>query len=237
MLEQAMDDLSIILGARFYLREGEHAIFGKHFRDLPALSIGHAGGVSCQLTMLPQLPALARSLDRADEAPAVLFDGSGDLPGLALDSLRLRSRAEDPVLAGLSSGLTELCDRDPAAKPLAEGLRGELAELRRDVAALPPKELGVTAGPAGLALTERYAVLLAAGACVGMWRHRTEDGVLADTLWPRLALRRLLDRLRPEWLPTESDLDDALFTELFERAAAGLGFGLDAGPVSRRLPE
>jgi alkylation response protein AidB-like acyl-CoA dehydrogenase len=90
LLEQAMDELAVVLGARFYLREGDSAIFGKHFRDLPALSIGHAGGVSCQLTVLPQLPALCRSLERAQPAPAALFDGTAELPGLALTSLRLR---------------------------------------------------------------------------------------------------------------------------------------------------
>jgi hypothetical protein len=236
LLEQAMDDLAVILGARFYLREGDSAIFGKHFRDLPALSIGHAGGVSCQLTVLPQLPPLCRSLERARPAPAALFDGTAELPGLALDSLRLRSTPEDPVLAGLSGLLADLTAADPSAdtRALAAELRAELAELRQDVAATPPRELGVLAGPTALRLTDRYAVVLAAAACLGTWRHGNRS-VSGDTSWLRLALHRLLARSRPGAVEQPASLDEALCTELTERAGNGLDFCLDAAPVHRRL--
>jgi alkylation response protein AidB-like acyl-CoA dehydrogenase len=234
LLEQAMDELAVILGARFYLREGDQAIFGKHFRDLPALSIGHAGGVSCQLTMLPQLPQLARSLDRAAQAPTALFDDSAELPKLALDALRLRSGPTDPVLAGLPDLLTALrrADRTEDTAALAAELLAELAELRYDIAATTPHDLGVLAPPAALALTERYATLLAAAACLGTWRHRRRSG---DTAWIRLALHRLLARSRPGVLVQPAELDEALFTELTERAAHGQDFCLDAGRVHRQL--
>ena len=60
VLRDAMHRLSLVLGAHFYLREGRYAIFGKHLRDLPAHTFGHAGRAACQLTMLPQLLMLAR---------------------------------------------------------------------------------------------------------------------------------------------------------------------------------
>src|SRR6202042_640085 len=43
ILGEALYELSIILGARFYVREGEHAIFQNLTRDAPVLALGHAG--------------------------------------------------------------------------------------------------------------------------------------------------------------------------------------------------
>ncbi|MGI3203474.1 acyl-CoA dehydrogenase family protein [Streptomyces sp. GLT-R25] len=59
LLSRTVRDLSVVLGARFYLREGEHAVFGKHLRDLPVLSLGHAGPTACLATLIPQLRRLA----------------------------------------------------------------------------------------------------------------------------------------------------------------------------------
>ncbi|MQY22619.1 acyl-CoA dehydrogenase family protein [Nocardia macrotermitis] len=47
LLEDAVRELSVVLGARFYLRTGRYALFGKHFRDLLALSICRGSESSC----------------------------------------------------------------------------------------------------------------------------------------------------------------------------------------------
>src|SRR5207249_122565 len=60
LLMDAMDELSTVLGARSYLRDGRYAIFQKMARDLPTAGFGHASRAACRVTVLPQLPRLAR---------------------------------------------------------------------------------------------------------------------------------------------------------------------------------
>ncbi|MDX6765085.1 acyl-CoA dehydrogenase, partial [Streptomyces sp. F8] len=90
VLTETMYDLSIVLGSGFYTREGTLGIFQKHVRDVPVLSLGHAGTVACQATVIPQMPRLARSSWFVeDEAPAGLFRLHGDLPPLRTEQLSL----------------------------------------------------------------------------------------------------------------------------------------------------
>lgn len=225
LLEDAMNALSVILGARFYLREGEYAGFGKHIRDLPPLGIGHAGGVSCQLTMLPQLPRRLRRL--GDRAPAALFAVGAPLPGLDLTKLRLLGPAGDPLLATLREDLATL----PGTPALAT-IATALDDLVTEVAAVPARELGVQASPAALACTERYSLLLAAAATTGYRRHNP-----AELPWLSLALSRLAARLAPApTLPAvPPDIEEALLADLVTRAEQGFGFCLDRDPVHRSL--
>lgn len=224
LVEDALGDLTVLLGARSYLREGRYAFVGKHLRDVAGLSIGHAGGVSCQLTVLPELPGI--DLAREHAAPA-LFDTS-PLPPLDLAALRLRGGRADPLLATLPAAL-DACGGGPELKGLADGVRAELDAVLGAAAALPVTERGVTAGARSLALTDRYAWLLAAAACLGT--HRAVGG----PLW----LRAMLERIgqRSGRLP-ESPVAEpaaALFAELEARAEAGVSFDLDPEPVARRL--
>ncbi|WP_424187561.1 acyl-CoA dehydrogenase [Actinokineospora sp. G85] len=211
LLEEAMNSLSVVLGARFYLREGAYAGFGKHMRDLPPLGIGHAGGVSCQLTLLPQLARLLR--ERADPAPVELFAAGAALPELNLAGLRLFAPSGDPLLAELAG----------------TRMAPHLADLTAEAAALPARDTGVAAPPAALGLTDRYAVLLAAAAVTGHARHNPTPGGWADR-----ALDRLVDRLAPApALPGPAN--EALFADLLDRATTGHGLGLDRDPVTRTL--
>lgn len=224
LVEDALSDLTVLLGARSYLREGRYAFVGKHLRDIAGLSIGHAGGVSCQLTVLPELPGL--DLTRESAGPA-LFDDS-TLPPLSLAALRLRGGRADPLLATLPAALDH-CGGDRELKGLADGLRAELTAVLRAAAELPMTERTVTASARSLALTERYAWLLAAAACCGA--HQAAG----RPLW----LRAMLERIgqRSGRLPESPVAEPAavLFAELESRAEAGVSFDLDPEPVARRL--
>lgn len=222
VLEDAMASLSVVLGARFYLRNGDWAPFGKHYRDLPALAIGHAGGVSCQLAILPQLRRLTR-LDRADLSDVVDETGE-ELPPLELDALTLRARRGDRSLATLSGEL----DRTPGA-PGTAPIREALDELCRSAARLEPADSGVTAPAPALRLTEDYCLLVAASAVLG---HERRSG---DSPWTRRARERLAYRLGRGPATTSPDLTRDVFTELHDRARAGRGFDPGGRPVARRL--
>ncbi|UGQ57586.1 acyl-CoA dehydrogenase [Rhodococcus pyridinivorans] len=215
MLEDTMRSLSVLLGARFYLRRGPYAMFGKHFRDIPALAIGHAGGVSCQLTILSQLARITR-LDGADLPDS---DTADVLPPVRFDELALVGRSADPMLLGLRARLDPVDDIDRA-------LAHALGQLSHGARALGPAATGVATTPSALRLTERYALLVAAGAVT-----LASDGKDA---WARRAKRRLVARLYRQRIPAPDD--GTVLTELLGRAEHGRAFDLAARPVARRLP-
>ncbi|MFH8747477.1 acyl-CoA dehydrogenase [Streptomyces rimosus] len=233
MLEQSLYQLSLLLGARFYIREGPHAVFGKIYRDAPVLSLGHAGGTACLLTIVPQLPLLARRAWQAAQPPAALFDQDAPLPGLDFQQLSVSGGGSDVLAASLLAE-AEQPSGHPEVDALVDALAAELHTLRQQCSALPAAERGPGAGPGTFALAERYTVLLAAAACLGVWRRhrgRPGSGPLGDTQWIHAALTRLAMRigLSDGLLPPEAS--EGLFTELTRRVNTSLSCCLDASPI------
>ncbi|NBM17278.1 acyl-CoA dehydrogenase [Streptomyces sp. GC420] len=213
LLTDTMHDLSIVLGARFYIRDGEHGIFQKHLRDMPVLSLGHAGSAACQATIIPQLSRLARRSWFTDEpAPAELFRPRSDLPEIPFDALTLASGRD-----ALSASLVASADELPAGTPeeravhaLAVTMTDELRRLQEASRALAPQDRTALASPATFALADRYTVLLAAASAIGVWQQASHEGgdtFLADPAWLAAALHRLARRLgrRPADLPASVD--------------------------------
>ncbi|MEO6089054.1 MAG: acyl-CoA dehydrogenase [Umezawaea sp.] len=147
LLVNALDRVAELLGAYSYLREGPTGLVQKLLRDLRLVGFGHVARAACQMSLLPQLPMLARRSWRtgAPEVPG-LFDIGGDLPDLRFDRFAVHAGGFDPVTSTLH-GTTEL---------------GALAET---CAALPMSGLGVDAPPAHYDLVTRYAELFTK-ACV-----------------------------------------------------------------------
>ena len=200
MLSETMEELSIVLGARFYVREGEFGMFQKHARDLPVLSLGHAGSAACQATIIPQLPRLARrAWFKGDPAPDTLFRAGDDLPELPFQRLALAS-GRDSLTASLVAAVDQLPSRTPgevAVHGAALRFLEELNQLQEDTLALSPQDRTALASPASFALADRYTVLLAAASVIGVWRQARdgEDAFLADPSWAAAALHRLAQRL------------------------------------------
>lgn len=244
LLIDAMNRLASVLGASFYLRRGEHAIFQKLLRDLPPASFGHLARVAAQMTMLPQLPLLARrSWLVAEPAPASTFLLDGPLPVLPFDGLALAAGGHDHLTAALVAAHDGLADdragrasqRDRhALRALTARFVAELTALKAGCAAVAPHELTASAPAERYELAARYAVVLAASACVNVWWHNQEhDHFVRDPAWLIAALGRLAARLGaspPPLLP--DDVGARLFAELMTRYEAGHGFDL----ANRALP-
>jgi hypothetical protein len=238
LIDEAMDGLAVVLGARSYLRTGEYAVVGRHRRDLPLLAIGHAGGTACLLTIMPQLPALARRSWLAaagTPAPEELFDADAKLPALDLSQLRVAGSGQDPL------GLTLLHAADDPElgesaelRRLVRDLADQLRRLAKEAISAPPCEGGPAAGPAAFDRARECALLWAAAACVGTWRVQRARGAefLGGTAWITAALGRLANRLSGCHRPLPPSLDHVLFTEMLGRLAAGQAFCLDPAPVS-----
>ena len=184
MLSEAVEDLWIVLGARYYVRRGRvRDLPEARTSYLPVLSLGHAGSAACQLTMLPQLLMLARrSWLTTEPAEPALFRLSGPLPPLRYDQLAVISSA-DPLAASLLSGADAVADGElrAACAPFVAALR----DLRVQLSALAPRDVGPAAGPDAFALTARYAAVLAPSACLNVWRTaRTASCPTPPGCWP-----------------------------------------------------
>ncbi|MEV6052207.1 acyl-CoA dehydrogenase family protein [Streptomyces sp. NPDC052107] len=241
MLQDNSYRLGVLLGARSYVREGPYAGFQKAARDLPVVALAHASGAVCLSNIVPQLPRLAErawrpALDRVPSAPAVpetLFRLHDPLPALDFTRLELSTRGADS-LAGYLPALADELDREAAHRPeiaelarLADAFTAELADLTRRADALSPRDRTPVAGRRAFLLAERYAHLLAAAACLGVWRAAGPgDPFLADALWVTAALRRLAEHLGLSRQPLPESAVDALYEELAGRHRASHTFDL-----------
>ncbi|AUG78207.1 Acyl-CoA dehydrogenase [Kitasatospora sp. MMS16-BH015] len=236
MLIDAMDELRTVLGAQGFLREGRYAIFQKLHRDLAPAGFGHASRAACQVTILPQLPRLARRSWFTDaSAPAALFR-----IGTALDPLDFTALAAgSPRSDGLSAALVEIseqCPPDTLVGRLAARFRAELAALREECGRLAPRDITIGASPQAYALAGRYTVVLAAAACLGVWWHGR------DTARPPLdetslaaALDRLVGRLDGPSVLTTAERE-AVEEEMFRSAVRRLDDRRLFDLTARRIP-
>jgi hypothetical protein len=240
LLMDAMDALSRVLGAQFYIRDGGYGIFQKHLRDLAPAGFGHTARVACLSTVLPQLPRLARKgwLDDT-QPPAGVFHLGADLPPLPFERLSVSSGGRDSLSASLSAALGS-SELDGELRRLVLVVAAEQADLRRECAALAPGDLTVAARPEALRLAARYAAVLAATACVNIWLHNLHnvqnmerhDAFLSDPRWAVAALGRIAERVGRDPGQRPRHVTERLSAEVLSRHRDRRGFGLS----NRRLP-
>lgn len=233
LFQESAGSLSVVLGARAFLREGPYAVFQKHMRDLPVAALVHAGGTVCRATIIPQLPRLARRGWPAGEpAPDRLFQLAQDLPELDFTRLEVSAGRDDPLMATLTHA-TETLRADRLLGPLCAQLVAELQLLGQACEQLPPRDRTPLAGPGSFDLAKRYSLLLAAAACLGIWQfdRDNESRFLRDPGWLAAALGRLTARLGRPPIPEAAALLDPVFAELLRRYRENLAFDL----VGRRL--
>ncbi|QFR02143.1 acyl-CoA dehydrogenase [Streptomyces phaeolivaceus] len=234
LLLDAMDRLAELLGAHFYLREGPTALFQKLLRDLAPVGFGHIARAACQMSLLPQLPLLARRTwaRPGTEPPGDLFALAEALPPLRYDRLALHAAGRDPVTGSLHT----LPDASwaPDHTDLRTAVRRDhtaLVELAAECASLSPVDLGVDARPEHYDLVTRYVRLLSRTVHVQVWRHAHPGDFLADPAWLRAALHRSAPGPHGPG-PLPAPVEDALLTELLDRRATGRSFGLTARPLA-----
>ena len=234
LLIDAMDALSRVLGAQFYIRDGGYGIFQMHLRDLAPAGFGHTARVACLSTVLPQLPRLARKgwLDDT-QPPDGVFQPGADLPPLPFERLSIGSGGRDSLSASLSAAL-DSPQLDGELRRLVLVIAAEQDDVRRECAALTPGDLGVAARPEALRLAARYAAVLAAIACVNIWLHNREryDAFLSDPHWAVAALGRIAERAGRDPGQRPRHITERLSTEVLSRHRDRRGLGLS----NRRLP-
>jgi alkylation response protein AidB-like acyl-CoA dehydrogenase len=202
LVDHAMAQLSHVLGARYYLREGHaEGLFQKFLRDGAVVSLFDGSSLVCLDSLATQLPTLVkgRATDRALDASA-LFDLRRPLPPVQFNRLDLFGRGRDAVLESLPGLLRALDEDGPDTADAApyELLRRAAAQLHQRVAALDSAVLSHSAragqrnSARQFAHAQRYAELHAATAALGLWWHNRHwlGGFFATGHWLLAILQR-----------------------------------------------
>lgn len=232
MLE-TMGQLATTLGSASYLRDGGQAIFQKMARDLKPVAFGHVSRAACQMTILPQLPFLARRswLD-GEPGPDALFDREVELPPLDVTAFQISTGGRDGILPTLPAGCAALA-RDSSRDGLPDVATHVVDRFRRlteQSSALVPRDLAYPAATSAYDLTSDYVTVFAAACGIGVWRSARpdDDPFLAAPAWLHAGLLRLHAAADGRPVPVlPADVERRLLSELFRRHEARVGFGLN----------
>lgn len=213
LLSRAITDLIPLFGGAG--RDGDEfgRTFRLHLRDLSELPPGRTGEAASLASVVPQLTTLAarvwpQETGLESTPPAGLFRAGAALPAPVPG--QLTPAAPTDTLAAL---LLAAAGRAPF-QPGGDGagsdpirrlgrtvcvLAGEFLVLRKECMELAGRGPGSLASPRAFALAERYLLLQAAAACIGLWEEYRADedgsGFLADPAWLEGALVRIAVRL------------------------------------------
>jgi alkylation response protein AidB-like acyl-CoA dehydrogenase len=238
LLQDAARDLSTVLGQFHFSSRGRFGMFGKQLRDLPLIAQGHSGTAARQAMIIPQLAAFARNSWFQDgEPPATLFRPAEDLPELDPSAIAVTGLG-DPLAATLI-GCHELITGEgdlgghpevaPVLRQISDAFVEELAELRKECAEIPGDLRLALSSARMCALADRYALVLAAAACLGVWREQRQTApgsFLADPAWLTAALHRLGGQLGLRLPECPDDCQQRILDELLERHYAARSFDL-----------
>ncbi|MFF4020799.1 acyl-CoA dehydrogenase [Streptomyces sp. NPDC001843] len=234
MLRENLEELATVLGARGYDRGPLYGGFQKLARDLPVAGLGHSGTAVCQAVIVPQLSRLARTTwFTAAEPPADLFRPGAPLPGF--DHRALAHSGTGDLLSATLVAVAERLGAHASADPLHTALTRlaqifveELKVLRARCVALPGSA-GTAFDPQACVLADRYALVLAAAACLGVWEAQAGGGhFLAYPAWAVVALSRLGRRLGAQVPDLPAQAEAAVLAEVLERCRTGHSLDLYA---------
>ncbi|MEU9338006.1 hypothetical protein AB0D49_33410 [Streptomyces sp. NPDC048290] len=196
---------------------------------LPTRPPGHVLTASDPRTRIPetlfQPDAPLPALDLARPAHCPRAAGTdAPLESLAHHATRIEHAGDTATHPGCHAALSAQLDR------LAGAITG-LGEACAPLAAAGHKAL---LGPYARSLADRYALLVAAAACVGVWWQQRAHtrGFLAETCWLTAALHRIAGLL--DTAPTEPPLSclDRVHQEMLARFDGGLSYDLRAVPLA-----
>jgi alkylation response protein AidB-like acyl-CoA dehydrogenase len=198
--EEAIRNLAVILGARYYLRE-EFAwgIFQKVLRDSAVVSLFDGNTVinlnviSGQLRSLANFGTEARLDNRAETENSLksVFSLEEPLPSFDPGKLRLSNQGRNDVIQGLEISLKAISDwgsESGVDQQTIETIKVYVGKLIAEISNLHAVILNYSEGSEGapsqsLGMTEfskRYCLLHTAAACVHMWVYSRNKWMMTD---------------------------------------------------------
>lgn len=247
LIDHSCQQLSGVLGARYYMRE-QHAegIFQKFLRDGAIVSVFDGSTPVCLDSLATLLPSLAKTRQAQPTAAdtSALYNLQLELPPLPFERMSLFGRGRDAVVESLPGLLAQLAAL-PADQHLSSLRLGQLqqlgAQLASNLARLDQNILAESArrgsanSPAQFALAEHYIALHAGIAALGLWLHnRTRLGrFFAEGGWLQALLIRQGEALfHSGQLPAE--LCENLFQQLDYQRSQRQMFSLIHWPLAAK---
>lgn len=243
-LEKMQQDISVVLGARFYMRdEHDSGVFQKMLRDSSIISVFDGSSVVNLHALILQRKQLAKARSRRkpkdlaalQERLRNSFDLSTELPKFAPNRLELISRGADDVTQGLESALTAL---DSLENPLdATVLDCLKQQYQQFLAVLDAQDEAITKGAfehghdqsfESFEEAKHFCYIHAATACLHMWlhnRHQLGD-FFAQGQWLVLCADRLLGQITPNKPAVPLAYYEAVAEELLQLHAADKMFSI-----------
>ncbi|MER6128494.1 acyl-CoA dehydrogenase family protein [Streptomyces sp. NPDC001795] len=242
ILTEMVYDLSVVLGAESYATTGSYGMFQKAARDLPMIGLGSAGTAASRSAIIEHLlrvPDPAGSPGSSDACDRLFRPHDPDLPPVRPDELTLPAEG-DSLLASLPATVRSARaahgEFAGALGEAAEALATELRLLREDCVHLAGRPPAGGLSPRVYALADRYALIAAGAACLGVWRHGAGPGgggLLADPAWAAMALARIVGRLDRTAVRAPETGAEHLLTEVLDRFDDARSYDLYATPIGR----
>lgn len=218
-VEQVIQRISAVLGARYYLRE-EHwyGIFQKIVRDHSIISVFdgstavnlHAIALQIQQLATYHIETNISETPGIREQIATIFNLEKPLPDFDPNLLEMYNRGRDDILQGI-----ELAEADLADLPINSEAESQVVDRIMNLTNLLNQlihiqnqflvEQGIAYTPKYskssqlFDLAKTYCVLHTAVACLQMWLHnrKTLDSFFAQGEWLVICLTRLLEKIQP----------------------------------------
>jgi alkylation response protein AidB-like acyl-CoA dehydrogenase len=214
--EQAVQSLSVVLGARHFLREGHwHGMFQKVLRDISIVSL-FDGSTAVNLNIISsQLLSLCEEASPDASAAEMrlkqLFDLSAPLPAFEPERLSMFNKGTHDVVQAiphLDRWIDRVKQEGSLPADLIDGIQLQLHELKREYLLFKQTILTDPAGARNshgqtsemFELARRYCIFHAAAASVLLWvesRHALGE-FFAQGTWLQLGLHRLQKLFKPQ---------------------------------------
>lgn len=203
--ETVIRDLSVILGARFYLREShDFGVFQKVIRDNAIISLFDGSTIINLHALTLQLKSLCRRRvpgdtrrQDMDKRLADIFCLDRELKPFQYDRLDLFSKGNNLVLQGLDNTITTLSSMTVADTALHQDLLMYAVKIQEQALTIEALVLDAgynAANPESFEIAKKYCRMHAAVSCVNAWVYNryTLGEHFAAGEWLLLCLHRLL---------------------------------------------
>ncbi len=252
-LDQTLRNLSVVLGARHYLREGHcWGVFQKIIRDFPFTSVSHYSAVINLSHLAPQLQSLAEKRERgSEEKRAEMTDRlqktfclDEQLQPFDAEKLSLNSRGRDDVLQGFEMAVAEV--ESLKADSSVEGeVKASIVEMSRRLIEQLKRQEEMLVGRRGrgetaasnsgemFEMASRYSRVHAAAACVEVWlKNRDRAGeYFRRGEWLEMSLERVMRTFEPERAMRKRRSEEEVAKEMVRLYEEGHLFSLFPWPL------
>jgi alkylation response protein AidB-like acyl-CoA dehydrogenase len=233
-LEEMINNISSVLGSRFYMRdEHDFGIFQKALRDNAIISVFDGSTTVNLHALMLQFRQMAKARSRRKDKTfaqmsdrlSVIYDLGATLPTFEPEKLELFGRGADDTVQGLETTLSKLAalQDDPSIDAdvferlgvLAECVLNALDEHDRFVSE-SDFEFGHNQPPELFDRAKRYCTLHAAAACLHMWAYNRDrlSPFFAEGKWLVMALDRLVRTFQASPVEIPAEYEAAVADEM-----------------------